>query len=59
MESGYSLGRFSLLELLDVQNTLTQAALREQEVLIKFHTSLATIEGLTGNPFALVRARAR
>jgi cobalt-zinc-cadmium efflux system outer membrane protein len=59
MESGYSQGRFSLLELLDVQNTATQAALREQEVLIKFHTSLATIEGLTGNPFALSRERSR
>lgn len=59
MESGYSQGRFSLLELLDVQNTATQAALREQEVLIKFHTSLATIEGLTGNPFALTRERSR
>ena len=59
MESGYNQGRFSLLELLDVQNTATQTALREQEVLIKFHTSLATIEGLTGNPFALSRERTR
>lgn len=59
MESGYARGRFTLLELLDVQNTATQTALREQEVLIKFHTSLATIEGLTGNPFSLSRARSQ
>ena len=53
IESGYSLGRFSLLELLDVQNTVTEAAVRELEVLVNFHTSVATIEGLTGMPLAL------
>jgi len=59
MESGYAQGRFSLLELLDVQNTLTQAGLRELEALTNFHTSVATIEGLTGTPLGLSRERAR
>jgi cobalt-zinc-cadmium efflux system outer membrane protein len=59
MESGYSQGRFTLLELLDVQNAATQAALRELEALVNFHTSLATIEGLTGAPLRLARARTR
>lgn len=48
IESGYSQGRFSLLEVLDVQNSAAQTVLRELEALISFHTSLATIEGLTG-----------
>lgn len=55
MESGYAQGRFSLLELLDVQNTLTQAGLRELEALTNLHTSVATIEGLTGTPLGLTR----
>jgi cobalt-zinc-cadmium efflux system outer membrane protein len=36
-----------------VQNTVTEAALRELEVLVNFHTSVATIEGLTGIPLPL------
>jgi cobalt-zinc-cadmium efflux system outer membrane protein len=59
MESGYSQGRFTLLELLDVQNAATQAALRELEALVSFHTSLAIIEGLTGAPLRLTRERVR
>ena len=59
MESGYSQGRFTLLELLDVQNSATQAALRELEALVSFHTALAIIEGLTGTPLGLVRERSR
>ena len=59
MESGYAQGRFSLLELLDVQNTLTQAGLRELEALSNFHTSVATIEGLTGTPLGLTREKVR
>jgi cobalt-zinc-cadmium efflux system outer membrane protein len=46
IENGYNQGRFSLLELLDAQNSATQATLRELEALINFHTSVATIEGL-------------
>ena len=59
MESGYAQGRFTLLELLDVQNTATETALRELEALITFHTSVATIEGLTGMPLRVTRGRAR
>jgi outer membrane protein, heavy metal efflux system len=58
-ESGYSQGRFTLLELLDVQSTATDAALREIEVLVSFHKSVATIESLTGTPLALTREGAR
>jgi cobalt-zinc-cadmium efflux system outer membrane protein len=59
MESGYSQGRFTLLELLDVQNAATQASLRELEALINFHTAVATIEGLTGMPLGVTRERIR
>jgi cobalt-zinc-cadmium efflux system outer membrane protein len=57
MESGYSQGRFTLLELLDVQSSAAQASLRELEALLLFHSSLATIEGLTGSTFGLARER--
>src|SRR5581483_7030337 len=59
MESGYAQGRFTLLELLDVQSTVTQAGLRELEALMNFHVSVATIEGLTGTPLGLTRGRPR
>jgi cobalt-zinc-cadmium efflux system outer membrane protein len=59
MESGYGQGRFTLLELLDVQDAVTQADLREQDALVNFHTSVATIEGLTGSPITLTREGAR
>lgn len=59
IESGYSQGRFTLLEVLDVQNASTQAALRELEALTSFHTSVATIEGLTGSRLGVTRARVK
>ena len=59
IESGYSQGRFTLLEVLDAQNTATQAALRELEALASFHTSVATIEGLTGTSLGISRERVR
>ena len=59
IESGYSQGRFSLLEVLDVQGTVAQAALRELEALASFHTSVASIEGLTGVRVNLTRERGR
>jgi cobalt-zinc-cadmium efflux system outer membrane protein len=59
IESGYSQGRFTLLEVLDAQNTSTQAALRELEALTSFHTSVATIEGLTGSRLGATRARVK
>ncbi|EKS34534.1 MAG: TolC family protein [Bradyrhizobium sp.] len=57
--SGYSQGRFTLLELLDVRGSLLQALLREQEALQNFHIAVATIEGLVGNPFSLTRESSR
>jgi cobalt-zinc-cadmium efflux system outer membrane protein len=59
MESGYGQGRFTLLELLDVQRSATEASIRELEALLSFHISLATIEGLTGAPLRVSRARAK
>lgn len=53
IEGGYSQGRFSLIEVLDVQSSATQAAIREQEALLSFHTAVTTIEGLVGRPFML------
>lgn len=48
MEQGYEQGRFTLLEYLDVQNTVTQTSLRELEALLNYHVAVVTIEGLTG-----------
>jgi cobalt-zinc-cadmium efflux system outer membrane protein len=59
IESGYSQGRFTLLEVLDAQSTAAQAALRELEALASLHTSVATIEGLTGVRLGLTRERGR
>jgi cobalt-zinc-cadmium efflux system outer membrane protein len=56
---GYGQGRFTLLEVLDSQASVTQARLREQEAQQNFHIAVATIEGLVGNPFALTRESAR
>lgn len=53
IESGYGQGRFTLLELLDIRGVNAQASLREVEALMNFHTSLVTIEGLTGTPLRL------
>ena len=59
IESGYAQGRFTLLDILDVQNAATQTALREQEVLMSFHIAVATIEALTGAPVGLTLVRAK
>jgi cobalt-zinc-cadmium efflux system outer membrane protein len=59
IESGYSQGRFSLIEVLDAQSAATQAAIREQEALLSFHIAVTTIEGLVGRPFMLNFARKR
>ena len=53
IEDGYGQGRFSLLEMLDVQAATTEAELREEEALRSFHVAVATIEGLVGRPFLL------
>lgn len=57
--SGYGQGRFTLLEVLDAESAAAQAALRELEALTSFHTSVATIEGLTGARLGLNRERGR
>ena len=57
IDDGYAQGRFTLLELLDVYRTVAEAELREQETLVAFHTAVATIEGLTGNPLTLAHGR--
>jgi cobalt-zinc-cadmium efflux system outer membrane protein len=59
IESGYAQGRFTLLDILDVQNSATQTAIREQEVLMSFHVAVATIEALTGVPVGLTLVRAK
>lgn len=59
VETGYSEGRYTLLELLDAQSTLTDAALRELDALVSFHTALATLEGLTGRPVTLTKGKAK
>lgn len=59
MEEGYEQGRFTLLELLDIQNTATQTAVRELEAVMNFHIALATIEGLTGLGFRLSNERVK
>lgn len=52
---GYRQGRFTLLELLDSRSMLIQALLKEQEAQQNFHSAIATLEGLIGNPFALAQ----
>lgn len=59
MEEGYEQGRFTLLELLDMQSTATQTAVRELDALMNFHVALATIEGLTGLGFRLNNERTK
>ena len=59
ISQGYGQGRFTLLEVLDAQASVTQARLREQEALQTFHAGVAIIEGLVGNPFALARESTR
>lgn len=59
IENGYSQGRFTLLEVLDVLSTSAQVAQREQEALISFQTSVATIQGLTGISLGFTREKRR
>lgn len=57
IEEGYGQGRFTLLEILDAWRTVADAELMEHDALASFHTAIATIEGLTGSPMQLARAR--
>ncbi|MFG1281836.1 TolC family protein [Xanthobacter autotrophicus] len=56
---GYGQGRYTLLELLDAQSSLTDAALRELDALVTYHVALATIEGLTGRPVHFSKGKTR
>jgi cobalt-zinc-cadmium efflux system outer membrane protein len=57
IEAGYEQGRFTVLEILDSYQRVADAELMEHDALTTLHTSLATIEGLTGS--AAVPAPAR
>ena len=59
LEGGYAQGRYTLIELLDMQSAFAQAVLREQEALIAYHTAVATIEWLTGAPLTPRQARTK
>ncbi len=59
IESGYSEGRYTLLELLDAQSSLTDTALRELDALVAYHTALATLEGLTGRPVTFAKGKSK
>lgn len=59
ISEGYGQGRFTLLEVLDAQASAVQTRLREQEAQQNFHVAVATIEGLVGKPFSLVKESAR
>lgn len=50
IEEGYRAGRFSLLDLLDAQRTLTAASARYQEALARYYITAADIEQLTSRP---------
>ncbi|WP_127089636.1 TolC family protein [Aquabacter cavernae] len=59
LEGGYSEGRYTLLELLDAQSSLTETQLRELDALVAYHTALATLEGLTGRPVTFSKGKAK
>ena len=43
------------LELLDARAALSEASLKEIDALVSFHSSLASLEGLTGSALVLSR----
>lgn len=55
IRAGYVEGRYSLLELLDARTALSEAELREIDALVSFHSTLASLEGLTGTALVLSR----
>ena len=55
VRAGYSEGRYTLLELLEARAALSEASLREIDALVSFHSSLASLEGLTGSALVLSR----
>lgn len=55
IRAGYGEGRYSLLELLDARTALSEVELREIDALVSFHSTLASLEGLTGTALVLSR----
>jgi cobalt-zinc-cadmium efflux system outer membrane protein len=47
---GYQLGKFGFLDVLDAQRTLFAARVRHLDALVAFHTAVAEVERLTGEP---------
>lgn len=59
IEAGYEQGRFTVLEILDAYQRVADAELMEHDAISTHHTSLATIEGLTGRPAVIAQARSK
>jgi cobalt-zinc-cadmium efflux system outer membrane protein len=58
VESGYAQGRFGVIDLLETQNTVSEAESRLGDALVAYHSAVARIEGLTARPLAIpVQAR--
>lgn len=57
VDESYGQGRLTLLDLLEAHRAVAEAELREVEALVSFHTSVATIEGLTGSAITLAGGR--
>lgn len=47
-EEGYRQGKFSYLDVLDTERTLTEARIQRETALLEYHASRITIERLTG-----------
>jgi cobalt-zinc-cadmium efflux system outer membrane protein len=52
VESGYGQGRFGVIDLLDAQNTLSEAESRLGDALVAYHSAVAKIESLTARPLS-------
>lgn len=50
LTEGYREGRFSYLDVLDAQRTLIASRLQHVRALVDYHTTLAAVERLTGEP---------
>lgn len=50
ISEGYRLGRFSLLEVLDAQRTLTSAGIQHLRALSDYHDAVVRVERLIGAP---------
>ena len=57
VREGYSLGRFSLMDVLDAQRALAGTERDHLDALVAFHAAVAAIERLTGHPLPSPGAR--